>query len=208
MYILLTGGTGVGKSSVMEYIALQDKTIKMFSDPFVNNPFISDAYTTKKMVCQSQMFFMKEFLKIHKNINFLHKKYNIIQERSIYECVHVFCRTFQKQGKIDHNEFELLKDFLNILQPELRLPDIIVYLTASPLIIEKRVELRSRVFENSIDLTFIESQQFFYMEWLSSIQSQYDIPVLRIENDSLPIDQVGKTVYGLFNKMCKKGHSF
>lgn len=200
MYILLTGSTGVGKSSVMEQITLRDKTIKTFSDPYVNNPFISDAYTTKRMACQSQMFFMKEFLKIHKEINSLYKDCDIIQERSIYECVHVFCRVFQKQGKLDNNEFELLRDFLNILQPELQLPDIVVYLMASPLIIEKRVAMRNRGFEDSIDFSFIKSQQLFYREWLSSIQSQYGIPILRIENSSLSIEQVSKTVYKLFNK--------
>lgn len=198
MYILLTGSTGVGKSSIMKQISLQDGTIKTYSDPYVNNPFLSDAYTTERKACQSQMFFMKEFLKIHKDINSLYKTHNIIQERSIYECVHVFCRTFLKQGKMDKNEFEMLGDFLNILQSDIQLPDIIVYLTSSPAIIKKRIALRNRAFESSIDLSFIELQQYYYKEWLAVIQSKYGVPILPIENGNMSIEQTSVIVYNLF----------
>lgn len=200
MYILLTGSTGVGKSSVMEQIYLQAKTVKLFSDPYIDNPFLADAYTAKRMVCQSQMFFMKEFLKIHKNINILYNNCDIIQERSIYECIYIFCRLFYKQGKIDNNEFDLLRDFLNILQPELQLPDIVAYLTAAPLNIKKRIEKRNRNFEATIDISFIELQQLFYVEWLNTLQLKYNIPILTVDNSDLSIEQTKELIIKVLNE--------
>ncbi len=184
-YILIVGCTGVGKSVIAEFLHQHFASSHFFSDPYIDNPFITHAYNdTENKSFQSEIFFIKEFLKIHKAINNIDHQW-IFQERSIYECVHVFCRLFLLQSKIDKNEYQLCVELLNEISYDLRLPDKIIYLTADPTIIIERIITRGRPFERSINIDFLKTQQKLYEEWLYQHMSKYRIPIIKIDNGKL-----------------------
>lgn len=186
-YILITGCTGVGKSSVAEHLHATISPSVLYSDPFVENPFILDTYLKGINCFQSEMFFFKEFLKIHKAI----KGYTatVFQERSIFECVEIFCRLFLYQNKIDQREFDLLQDLLQELIPYMRMPDRIIHLTADTRIILKRIANRKREFETSIDCDFIEMQSRLYTQWIEQFVAANGIPLSIIDNSDQNIFQ-------------------
>lgn len=193
-YILVVGCTGVGKSTTSNFLHYQFKNSVVYSDPYNDNPFIEQSYVQNdNKSFQSEIFFIKEFLKIHKAINNIDNQW-IFQERSIYECVHIFCRLFLIQKKINQDEYRLCVDLLNELSSSLKLPDKIVYLTANAAVIEKRIIARSRPFEKSIDIDFIKTQQRLYEDWLNQYEHNYNIPILRIDNSDSDILTTNKNI--------------
>lgn len=181
-YILIVGCTGVGKSSVADFLHQYFRNSAYYSDPYIDNPFIANAYsTTDNKSFQSEIFFIKEFLKIHKSINNIKDKW-VFQERSIFECVHIFCRLFLHQQKIDQDEYNLCVDLLDELSENLRTPDAIIYLRADPSIIKERIITRSREFEKTINLDFIQLQQSLYEQWIEHFVKNNCSSIIEIDN--------------------------
>lgn len=196
-YILIVGCTGVGKSAVADFLHQHYVNSCYFADPYIDNPFIAHAYgDVDNKSFQSEIFFIKEFLKVHKIINNIDDKW-IFQERSIYECVHIFCRLFLLQSKIDQDEYQLCVDLLNELSSKLRMPDRIIYLTADPSIILNRIRSRGRSFEKNISMDFIEIQQSLYEAWLYRNMDEYRIPIIKIDNSNMDINVVNQKILAL-----------
>lgn len=196
IYILIAGCTGVGKSTIYDFLCNTYKEHIAFADPYVDNPFIVDAYSEGSKSFQSQVFFFKEFLKIHKIISNTKDKV-IIQERSIFESIEIFCKLFMHNGKMDLNEFLTMKDLLSQVEGWIRKPDIILHIKADCKIIRKRIELRNRDFEKDIDDGFIMLQKRLYEEWLSDFCSKQNIKLLEIDNSQMSIDETNQSIFAL-----------
>lgn len=191
-YILFVGATGVGKSAIIDKIQEKlNRTIAVYSDPFMNNPFITQSYVENQYTFQSQMFFFKEFLKIHNKIS-TSPEMIIFQERSIYESVKIFCKLYLESSKINLNEFLLFEELLQITSINFRKPDYIIHLTATPNIILNRIRLRNRSFEQKITEDFIKLQQTLYKQWLFRFQKEYSIPAINIDTSNKSIESIAE----------------
>lgn len=187
MYILLTGCTGVGKSTVGHYLSSQ-YDITYIDDPFVNNPFINTSFQRKdNMAFQSQLFFFKEFIKLHKRISNYHK--SIIQERSIFESVEVFCRLFYETKIFSIDELRVFEDLLKELSFLFRKPNLIIYLKANSFEIRNRIRRRNRDFELNFNERLLDIQNTLYERWINKIQTEKLSKVITIDNTNLGIDQ-------------------
>jgi len=195
-YVLITGPTGVGKSSVIDYITTE-LGCKTFSDPYINNPFITDAYLNGIKAFQSQVFFFKEFLKIHKYITTNCNNILVIQERSIFESVNIFCENLLIEGKISYDELALMREMLSEVQEFIRVPDTIIYLSASENIIHDRIQKRSRAFENSLSIDFVKRQKFLYQRWLANESCQWNNNVVHIDTDNLSVLEVSEEIINI-----------
>ena len=204
-YLLIAGCTGVGKTAVADFLHKHYVGSRYFTDPYVDNPFISQAYSKINNKCfQSEIFFIKEFFKIHKIINGISEQW-ILQERSIFECVNIFCRLFLHQSKIDQLEYDLCRDLLNELSCNIRKPDMIIHLKADSETILKRIMTRNRSFENNINLEFIETQRFLYEGWLTQFSQDFRMPIIEIDNSEMDICETNQAVLleiqNLYNSM-------
>lgn len=195
-YVLITGPTGVGKSSVIDYIT-KGLECKTFSDPYVNNPFITSAYLNGIKAFQSQVFFFKEFLKIHKYITTNCNDILVIQERSIFESVNIFCENLLIEGKICYDELVLMREMLSEVQEFIRVPDTIINLTASDNIILERIQKRRRVFENNLSIDFVKRQKYLYENWLANEGYQLNNNVVNIDNDNLSASKVSEEIINI-----------
>lgn len=194
MYVLFTGNTGVGKSSVIEQISKKITGSVVFSDPFVDNPFLISTYNNSDKAFQSEMFFIKEFFKIHSTINTITDK-PILQERSVYECANIFCKQFLLQKIIDENEYKLCDEFVSLISSNFRKPDIIIYLTASIQTIKKRIYERNRDFEKCFNEDIIELQSKLYNEWVYPFSERNRIKLYVINTSILGINDVSNIVF-------------
>lgn len=192
-YVLITGPTGVGKSSVMDYLEKKFEC-KIFSDPYINNPFISEAYLNGSKAFQSQVYFFKEFLKIHKHITTECNNILVLQERSIYESVNVFCENLLIEDKINSDELALMHEMLSEVQEFIRVPDTIINLTASESVIVDRIKKRKRGFENNLSIDFVARQKYLYDQWLSNESSHMNNDIVQIDTDTLSVSQVSEKV--------------
>ncbi len=183
-YILFSGPTGVGKSTAINNLVERLNSYELYTDPYEKNPFISDAYNNNNFVFQSQVFFLKEFLKIHKKIN--NSNNIILQERSVFESIHIFCKMFLLQGKFTNDEFSLISDLANLTTCGYRRPTVILYFQASVDEVIRRIQYRNRNFEQNINIEFIETQCMLYEEWITGIEKSKSSKIIRIESSGLP----------------------
>lgn len=207
-YVLFSGCTGVGKSFVKERVKniLETeygyKNTYCFDDPYVNNPFIESAYSDKKKCFQSQIFFINEFIKIHKEISYL---YNlncvILQERSLFESVLVFCKLNLIQKVFSDDEYKLCESLLSNIISWFKVPDMVINITSDSDTIVERISKRGREFENSIDQTFIDQQRELYNQFTKYVQREFGIPTYNFSNwtdDSN--DSIRQLVHTVFTK--------
>lgn len=199
-YILITGCTGVGKSTTYDFLCDAYKNHIGFADPYVDNPFIADAYSEGNKSFQSQVFFFKEFLKIHKIISNTIDKV-IIQERSIFESIEIFCKLFMYSGKMDLNEFLTMRDLLSQVEGWIRKPDVVLHIKADGKIIKKRIESRNREFEKDIDEKFILTQNKLYEEWLGAFCDNQNIKLIEIDNSQMSIDETNQSILALLQQV-------
>lgn len=188
-YVLFSGCTGVGKTFIKERIKNILETeysynnIYCFDDPYVNNPFIESAYSDKKKSFQSQIFFINEFIKIHKEISRL---YNldciILQERSLFESVLVFCKLNLIQNVFSHDEYKLCESLLSNIISWFKLPDMVINITSDTDTIIERISKRGRAFESSIDHTFVEQQTELYNQFVEYVQGEFGVPTYNFSN--------------------------
>lgn len=181
-YILISGCTGVGKSTLAELLH-KELAYKLLTDPFEENPYIEDAYMDfKAWAFHSQLFFLSQFAKLHKRLD--RETDNILQERSIYECFHIFLKQFYLEGNVSTRDYRLFEDLYKTLAGNVqRKPDLILYLNAPSEIILSRVRQRGRGFENTITKEFIDKQDLRYQEWLPTVGR--DIRILKIDTAEL-----------------------
>lgn len=189
IYVLIAGNTGVGKSTAAECISTK-YNIELFSDPYIYNPFISESLNRENNKSfQSQLFFFKEFIKIHKYIN--QTKSSVIQERSLFESVNVFCKLFYKNGLFSKDELNVFEDLLFELKSQIRLPDLIIYIECELNENVKRVVKRNRCFESNFDMKLLSNQKEIYKEWIFEMKSQY-VEIIKINNTRLNVSEFKK----------------
>lgn len=184
-HLLFAGCTGVGKSSVIEELKKmmnENMPVYVFSDPYIDNPFIQTAYSLGQRNFQSQMFFFKEFLRIQQQIDEINEGV-ILQERSVYECVNIFCRQYLEENKFDRDEFRLFSDLLDLLSSKLKKPDAFIYVFASAPTILSRIQKRGRSFESSLNINFVKKQSRLYENWIESIFNKEGPVVYKIDSE-------------------------
>lgn len=190
-YNLIVGPTGVGKSSLIEYIQ-QHISCVVYSDPFEENPFIKEAYETKSKCFQSQLFFFKEFLKIHKAIK--RQSGLVFQERSIFESVYIFCRNLFQEGTFSQEEYALFEELLREVQEFLSVPDQIVMLSANSETILSRIYKRGRDFEKGIQMQFIDNQKEMYKQWVNRQCAEWHCTMKTYNTDDLSVESLGDII--------------
>jgi deoxyadenosine/deoxycytidine kinase len=181
-YVLIVGGTGAGKSTFAKQLLQEYSDCLFFSDPYIDNPFLHSVYSHNQFFFQSELFFVKEFLKIQKQIGNSDRR--IIQERSIFECVYIFCKSFYLQSKISKDEYQLCVDLLTEIQPWIRMPDVVVYIKVSPLTAYYRIIGRGRGFEKDVRIDEIELQLKLYSSWVPRFCNKNSIPVVVFNNEA------------------------
>lgn len=203
-HLIITGCTGVGKSTIIDELIelISDVPIMVFSDPYVDNPFLQSAFSGGGKEFQSEMFFFKEFYKIQQQIDNITEGL-IIQERSIYECVYIFCRQFLEQKMIDHDEYQLFVDLLGLLSNHIKKPDYIIHVFAESSTIVKRVQKRARSFESTIDAEFVKMQARLYDEWVNKFAVNEAVPLIRLDAEGKNTKEYATKVKEfVIGKMC------
>lgn len=204
MHIVIAGNIGSGKTTLTKMLAKHYDWTPQF-EVVKENPYLSDYYNDiQRWSFPLEVFFLKE--RFRDMLRIAASEKTVIQDRSIFEGVHIFVRNNFEQGNMSDRDYdtfmELFEQIVNILPT----PDLMIYLKASTTHLVKNIQKRGRDYEQQMRLDYLRGLNERYDDF---IYNTYHGKVLTINVDDLdyehnPADFRGITekidslLYGLF----------
>ncbi|MFX0080809.1 MAG: deoxynucleoside kinase [Candidatus Hodarchaeota archaeon] len=187
----LAGVHGVGKTTIFNLFkkTLQDNNkFKFFPERYVKKPPFPFGSSNKQIGFRSELHFLQQLIRRNQNIINFDNKYNgriIVLDRTPL-CVLIYSKSLNLKEK----DFNLILDTYNsIIWKE----DYIIYLTAKPDIILKRIIQRGSLDKirrewNEDDTDYLLKILAYYKQYLSTKTNVFPINT----NDLTPNDVVNK----------------
>ncbi|MFX1487812.1 MAG: deoxynucleoside kinase [Promethearchaeota archaeon] len=197
--ISLAGAHGVGKTTVFNLfkkILRDNNKFKFFPERYVKKPPFPFGSSDKQIGFRSELHFLQQLIKRNQNIINFDNRYNgriLILDRTPL-CVLIYSKSLNLKEK-DYNL--ILDTYQSINWKE----DYIIYLTADPDIILKRIIQRGSLDKlrrewNEDDMTYLLKIISFYKKFLSTKSNVFTIDT----NDLIPeevIDKIKKIITDL-----------
>lgn len=180
MYIVIAGNIAVGKSSLVRLLA-EHYALEPVYEAVDENPYLEDFYADMSAYAfHSQMFFLAKRLEQH--LSQVNPGSRIIQDRSIYEDAAVFARNLFEEGKMTKRDYQSYQRMYGAIVKALRPPDVLIYLSADVATLRKRIGMRGRSYEQSIETVYLERLNVLYESFIAG----YDLSdVLTIRADEI-----------------------
>jgi len=194
-FIAIAGNIGSGKSTLTQLLSE-----KYGWDPYYEvvkeNPYLADFYSDmRRWSLPLQIYFLSKRFQAHQAI--LASARSSVQDRSIYEDVHIFARTLHESGDLDARDFGNYHDLYQTMTSFLSPPDIIVYIRRSVECLKSRIKERGRTYEKNIPESYLTLLNRCYDDWMTS----YSLgKVLIVQADNLDLKWKPKD----FNYVCDK----
>ena len=183
-FIAIAGNIGVGKSTLTGMLAQQLKW-EPFYEAVEDNPYLADFYQDMRAWSfHSQIFFLSRRLRHHRTL--LDHPNSVVQDRSVYEDAEIFARNLYRQGNMAERDYKSYRELYEVLTMFLPSPDLVVYLRASVLTLQRRIALRGREFEREISSDYLAQLNELYEEWSAKFAL---CPVLTVPSDDLDFVQ-------------------
>jgi deoxyguanosine kinase len=160
VYIVVEGPIGVGKTSLCKILS-EVTNSRLNLEVVEENPFLADFYQdAERFGFNVQVFFL---LSRFKQLS------SLVQE-SLFDSGVVSDYMFDKDFifasmNLKDAEFDLYKDLYSHLSPQLRQPDLTVYLRAEVPVLLERIARRGREFERSIDPEYLHRLNQHYDQY-------------------------------------------
>jgi deoxyadenosine/deoxycytidine kinase len=179
-FIVVAGNIGVGKTSLVDLLSKKIDWLP-FYEPVAQNPYISDFYADMSTwAFHSQIYYLSHRLKMHHQLNQISE--SVIQDRCVYEDAEIFARNLYEQKHISERDFQTYCDLYQTLLGFLPNPDLVIYLRASISVLQQRISLRHRHYEQGIPTEYLERLNSLYERWINDFTL---CPVLTVPADNL-----------------------
>lgn len=169
---VIEGNIGVGKSSIVkifnsiESVAAIQESVKIWEELGILGDFYKDP-KANALLFQS-VAFVTRLAATGSNSSFGDKKI-IISERSVWADRYCFAENLSEEGTMSNKEIKIYQIWHRILingHLDKTVPDVIIYLRASPTTCKRRQEIRARESENKIPLEYFQKLHNKHEEWL------------------------------------------
>lgn len=181
-YIAVEGPIGVGKTTLTKMLADHYGGRMVFEHP-EENPFLKDFYKDRdRYAFQVQLFFLLSRFK---------------QQQEFFSgellASHVISDYFFGKDRIfatltlNADELALYDHVASMLEKSIPLPDLIIYLTASPPTLMNRVKTRGRGYEKYLDIDYLKSLGEAYSKYFFHF-NQTPLLVINTENVNFSIE--------------------
>ena len=143
-YIAVDGPIGVGKTTLVELLAKRFDGVKILED--VSNPFLPAFYEDQPGAAfQTELYFLLS----------RYKQKQDIAQRDLFDRLVVADYTFPKNRifaylNLSDDELMLFDKLYTLLEPNLAVPDLVIYLVANIDTCMQRIGKRSRDFERNM----------------------------------------------------------
>lgn len=206
MYIAIAGNIGAGKTTLTKMLARYYGWEPRFESVRFN-PYLEDYYAdiARWSFCL-ETYFLKE--RFRDMLLVQQADHTIVQDRSIYEGVHVFVKNNYQQGNISDRDYETYMELFELMQRMLRTPDLMIYLRKSVPALVRQIQKRGRDYEQTMHIDYLKGLNDNYEEF---IYHQYPGRVLTIETDDMDfehkpedfrqiVDKIDAQLFGLFSE--------
>lgn len=204
MHIVIAGNIGSGKTTLTRMLASHYNWVPQF-EVVKDNPYLSDYYTDiQRWSFPLEVFFLKE--RFRDMLKIASSEKTVIQDRSIFEGVHIFVRNNYEQGNMSHRDYETFMELFDQIVSILPTPDLMIYLKASTTHLVSNIQKRGRDFEQQMRLDYLRGLNERYDDF---IYNNYHGKVLTINVDNLDFEhnpsdfrgiteKIDSLIYGLF----------
>jgi len=148
-YLAVDGPIGVGKTTLVELLTRRFEGVKILED--VENPFLGDFYQDRPGAAfQTELYFLLS----------RYKQQQDIAQRELFDRLLVADYTFQKNRifaylNLSDDELMLFDKLYALLEPQIAVPDLVIYLVADVETCMGRIRRRQRNVERSISQEYV-----------------------------------------------------
>jgi deoxyadenosine/deoxycytidine kinase len=194
-YLVIEGNIGAGKTTLSQMIA-QKYQAKLVLEQFADNPFLPKFYEN-----QQQYSFPLEMAFLAERYNQLNRE---LSHFDLFSSFTVSDYYFMKslifaQNTLQTDEYNLYRQFFNIIYDKMPKPDLYVYLHKEPDLLLRNIAKRGRSYETYITREYLEKISQGYFNYF---RQQRDIRILVIDtngidfvNSSEDFDKITETIF-------------
>lgn len=204
MHIVIAGNIGSGKTTLTQLLAKHYGWEPRF-EAVSYNPYLEDYYQDiRRWAFNLEVYFLKERFKDVLAIS--QSTRPVIQDRSIFEGVHVFAANNKQMGQLSDRDYDTYMELFEQMLTQIRIPDLMIYLRADIAHLVRNIQKRGRDYEQSIQIEYLQGLNALYEDF---IQKKYPGRVLTVEVAGLDylhcpadlkliIDKIDAMLFGLF----------
>lgn len=204
LHIAVAGNIGSGKTTLTKLLADHYDWIPQF-EAVTNNPYLQDYYSDiMRWSFNMEVYFLKE--RFRNLLEMAQSPQTFIQDRTIYEGVHVFVANNYKQGHLSERDYEAYMELFRLMTDMVRYPNLMIYLRASIPHLVSNIQKRGRDYEQSIQIDYLKGLNDLYEDF---IYKKYKGKVLTIDVDNMDYlnnkqdftsitQKIDSLLYGLF----------
>lgn len=203
MHIGVAGNIGSGKTTLTRMLSQHYGWTPKY-EAVTYNPYLDDYYKDiPRWSFNLEVYFLTQRLK--DLVNLSKSSETIIQDRTIFEGVHVFVANNYDQGNLSQRDYESYMDLFNVVMESVKYPDLLIYLKSSIPHLVAQIQKRGRDYEQGISLDYLQGLNDRYEKFISEYKGQLlviDTENLDFENRpedfSSITDKIDARLYGLF----------
>ena len=204
MHIAIAGNIGSGKTTLTNMLSKHYNWEARF-EAVDYNPYLEDYYKDiHRWSFNLEVYFLKERFKDLLNIAKTDK--TVVQDRSIFEGVYVFCATNYQMGHMNERDYETFMELFEQMTDIVGYPDLMIYLRASVPHLVKNIQKRGRDYEQTMPLEYLSNLNERYEDF---IFNKYKGRLLVVDVDEMDfqhnpkdfasiIDKIDRKLFGLF----------
>lgn len=176
-YLVIEGNIGAGKTSLARKIAA-DTNSKLILEQFAENPFLPKFYKEPdRYAFPVELAFLADrYQQLKTEI----APRDLFQTKAVSDYYFVKSLIFSKNTLKD-DEYKLYKQLFDIIQQQLPLPELYVYLHVNTGNLMKNIQKRGRDYETEIKEEYLSQIQDGYFEFIKS-RSDMTFVVLDMNN--------------------------
>lgn len=185
MHIGIAGNIGSGKTTLTRMLAGHYGWIPRY-ESVDYNPYLEDYYKDiHRWSFNLEVYFLEE--RFGDLLAISRSKDVIVQDRTIYEGVHVFVENNHAMGNLSDRDYETYMKLYRVMMQMVKVPDLLIYLRCSVPHLVAQIQKRGRDYEQGISLEYLAGLNGRYEKF---VREDYKGKVLTIDADALDFQNI------------------